>query len=141
MLRDLDDRDDMPLPERGREMKIYKTGLSEWIHGEKWPGINDYHIWLGPCPDCGSRTFDYGGGWRCIKSGCTRGTSNLAPSVGAEPTWWKTGINVIKDGDAWMAHYDDFINLQESPCSFGDSPQEAVDNLIEIKPNPQATKE
>ena len=32
---------------------------------------------------------------------------------------------VFKDGSAWCAVYSDFINLQESPAGFGDTPEEA----------------
>lgn len=34
------------------------------------------------------------------------------------------------DGDAWCAHYPWFINLQESAVGFGDTPQEAFQNLL-----------
>lgn len=32
---------------------------------------------------------------------------------------------VFKDGNAWCAVYPDFVNLQESPAGFGDSPEVA----------------
>lgn len=35
------------------------------------------------------------------------------------------------DGNQWMARYDDFINLQESPAGFGDTHKEAKKNLRE----------
>lgn len=34
-----------------------------------------------------------------------------------------------KDGNAFVAHYDDFINLQESPAGYGDTPEEAKEML------------
>lgn len=34
-------------------------------------------------------------------------------------------VKVFADGDKWCAVYSDFVNVQESPCGFGDSPEEA----------------
>jgi len=43
----------------------------------------------------------------------------------------KTLDYVLKrDGDSWVAHYSDFINLQESDAAFGKTPQEALQNFI-----------
>jgi hypothetical protein len=36
---------------------------------------------------------------------------------------------VFKDGNAWCAVQLDFINLQESPIGFGETPEEARKNL------------
>lgn len=33
------------------------------------------------------------------------------------------------DGDQHFAHRPDFVNLQESLCGFGDTEQEALDDL------------
>ena len=33
------------------------------------------------------------------------------------------------DGNQWCAHYEDFINLQESPCGFGDTQEKARQEL------------
>lgn len=35
------------------------------------------------------------------------------------------------DGNQYTAHFDEFLNLQESPCGFGDTPEEAVKHLYE----------
>ena len=35
-----------------------------------------------------------------------------------------------QDGDQYIAHRPDFINLQESPCGFGDTEEEAKSDLI-----------
>ena len=35
-----------------------------------------------------------------------------------------------KDGDQYTAYRRDFINLQESPCGFGNNHQEAVEDLL-----------
>ena len=35
-----------------------------------------------------------------------------------------------QDGNQYTAHRYDFINLQESPCGFGNNHQEAIDDLI-----------
>lgn len=36
---------------------------------------------------------------------------------------------VFMDGNSWCAVKSDFINLQESPAGFGDTPEEARANL------------
>ncbi len=126
--------------ERGGGPMIYNTGKDTWTHDEKsWSlGLSwdrkPIHCYLGPCPLCGARTFDYGGGWRCLAPWCFCSDSNPMPSMGPAPVWWNSGINVIRDGDAWCAHRADFINLQESDAGYGASPQEAVDALIGVAP-------
>ena len=35
------------------------------------------------------------------------------------------------DGDQKTAYFDDFINLQESPCGFGNTQKDAVEHLLE----------
>lgn len=37
---------------------------------------------------------------------------------------------IKKDGTAWCAHGSDFVNLQESLATFGDTPEIALRNLI-----------
>lgn len=39
-------------------------------------------------------------------------------------------ITVKKDGTCWVAYWSDFINLQESPAGYGETPEFAVRNLI-----------
>lgn len=39
-------------------------------------------------------------------------------------------INFGIDGDMWTAVYDDFINLAQSICGFGSTPELALANLI-----------
>lgn len=39
------------------------------------------------------------------------------------------GVVVKKDGSAWLAHRNDFINLQESPAGYGDTIAGAVASL------------
>jgi hypothetical protein len=34
-------------------------------------------------------------------------------------------MRTFQDGDKWCAVYPDFVNVQESPCGFGDTPEEA----------------
>lgn len=108
--------------------KQYGTGLAKWRYGESYVS---WHIYLGPCPQCGSPTFDYGGGWRCCTHNCRNSTNNPAPSVGERPSWWNTDINVSKDGEVWCATRDVFVNLQESDVAFGATPGEAVANLLQ----------
>ena len=35
-------------------------------------------------------------------------------------------LEINMDGSAWCAKFADFINLMESPCGFGDTPEEAL---------------
>lgn len=101
-----------------------------WTFGGKMPGYNEWHSYLGPCPKCGFRCFDYGGGWRCLDPDCDNSFTNPTSSLGSRPSWWNTGIHVKKDGNAWCAHHSDFTNLQESVSGWGESPGEAVKNLL-----------
>lgn len=101
-----------------------------WTFGERMAGYNEWHLYLGPCPKCGTACFDYGGGWRCLGHYCSNNASNPIGNLGPSPAWWNTGIQVKKDGDAWCAHHADFINLQESDASFGATPAEAVKALL-----------
>lgn len=119
-------------------MKTYNNGRSTWNHGDPADYHNGVpsHELLGPCPDCGCPTFNYGGGWRCNDYYCARSVSNPAPSVGSAPDWWNTDMNVMKDGNAWCAFRDGFINLQESEAAYGDTPKEAVKNLRELERYP-----
>lgn len=42
-------------------------------------------------------------------------------------------VRAFKDGDKWCAIYPDtFENLGESDAGFGDTPQEAINNLFEL---------
>lgn len=107
-------------------------GTGGWAYGEQFQRSThkgDTGHLLGPCPLCGSPCYDYGGGWRCRALYCNNNESNPAPNVGPTPDWWNTTIQVKKDGNAWCAHYDDFVNLQESVAAFGDTPEEAVHKL------------
>lgn len=38
---------------------------------------------------------------------------------------------IYKDGDAWCAVCDDFVNLQESEAGFGNSAVESLKNLLD----------
>jgi hypothetical protein len=112
-------------------MKQYTTPKGgTWTHGEKLYGHNEWHSYLGPCPECGSRTFNYGGGWRCVETYCQNSPNNDAPNVGPSPDWWNTNIVIEMDGNMWCAHYDDFTNLMESPAGFGETPQKSVEELL-----------
>lgn len=113
-------------------MKIYVTGKETWRHGQPCDYENGiaYHKLLGPCPQCGNPTFDYGGGWRCKDPYCRCSYTNPIPNMGPAPDWWDTDINVILDGQSWCARRDNFVDLMESPVGFGRTPKEAVENLL-----------
>lgn len=110
-------------------MKTYTKNGFTWAYGQKAGYKGSPQFW-GPCPACGSATFDYGGNWRCVDLYCSNSWSNPAPSLGAKPAWWNTNINVFMDGNAWCATMGSFINLQESPAGFGNSPDSAVKSLL-----------
>jgi hypothetical protein len=113
-------------------MKQYSTGKLKWTHGEPTDYKNGrpMHKLLGPCPECGTSTFNYGGGWACNKPYCRYSVPNIVCNNGPEPDWWNTDINVMLDGNAWCAYRDGFIDLQESIAGYGDSPREAVEELL-----------
>lgn len=106
---------------------IYETMPgTKWTYGESRHGVMLY----GPCPVCGSACGQYGGGWRCLSLYCCNSFANGAPTLGAPPKWWDTGVRVYKDGGLWCAVGPNFENLQESEAGFGETPQQAVDRLI-----------
>lgn len=39
-------------------------------------------------------------------------------------------IKTVLDGNSWCATYEDFINLQESPAGFGNTPEDATEALL-----------
>ncbi len=39
-------------------------------------------------------------------------------------------ITTFKDGNSWCATYEDFINPQESPEGFGNTPEDATEALL-----------
>lgn len=78
------------------QSKQWATGDDSWVHGSTIPG--DWHRFLGPCPACGARCFNYGGGWRCLAEYCQNSSNNPAPSVGETPWWWETDIQVARVG-------------------------------------------
>jgi hypothetical protein len=114
----------------------YDNGTSQWEHGEPCDyesGIPTHRL-LGPCPRCGTQTFNYGGGWRCRSWDCFCSANNVLPNIGPRPEWWNTGINVIKDDNQWCATGPGFINLQESHAGFGNTPEDAVNDLGKVQP-------
>lgn len=125
--------------------KAYDTGKHRWAFNEttRWDSWNHApsHFMRGPCPNCGSPTSTYGGGWTCHNDYCPSSACNFACSAGAAPDWWQTQVNVFLDGNAWCATLDGFVNLQESVAGFGDTPRAAVANLLEnagaVAPPPQ----
>src|ERR1700733_7199869 len=40
------------------------------------------------------------------------------------------GLVVRPEGNFYIAHYDDFQNLEESPSEYGDTPMDALANLL-----------
>lgn len=100
-------------------------GNGGWDYGQTFnrsTHANDYSHYLGPCPICGNPCFDYGDGARCTDTDCFNSYLNISPSLCVKADWWNSNIRVVKDGNAWCVHYDDFVNLQESIAAFGDTP-------------------
>jgi len=87
---------------------------------------------LGPCPQCGNPTSNYGGTYSCHNRFCCKSANNFAVSPGNVPEWWNSNVNIQRDGDSWMASFDDFVNLQESVAGFGATPDEAVKDLVSV---------
>lgn len=106
----------------------YNTGRDNWTHGDRMLS-SAWHRFKGPCPRCGYRTFDYGGMWACVNYRCASSPEHIVCNAGPEPAWWNTDIQVTLDGDSWCAVGAGFLNIQESPCGFGDTPDLAVRNL------------
>lgn len=110
----------------------YKTGKASWTYGQgispNRNGGYDREL-LGPCPRCGSVTSSYGGGMNCHNDYCQNSANVFAHRADSFPDWWNTDIQVFIDGDMWCAVNDDFVNIQESDCGFGKTPNLAVINL------------
>ncbi len=75
-------------------MKTFTTKKGgTWTYGDPLYRSYTYHgrpshMFLGPCPECEDKTFNYGGGWRCIDWKCNYSAENSAPNFGPEPKWW-----------------------------------------------------
>jgi hypothetical protein len=113
--------------------KLYNTGKHRWEHGqpvawESWDRSPSRWL-LGPCPACGSVTSSYGSKYSCHNDYCPNSADNFVCSPAPTPDWWETDIDVKLDGNAWCATGAGFVDLQESPAGFGDSPREAVADL------------
>ena len=110
----------------------YNTGKARWIYG------TPIHVssgmlrrLLGPCPRCGAVTSEYGCGFNCHEDYCPNNASNFTcRTVDDWPEWWDTDILVALDGNSWCATKKGFVNLQESPAGFGNTPNEAVTDLL-----------
>lgn len=118
-----------------RVPRTYDTGAHRWSHGtpirfDSWNHAPS-HWMRGPCPNCGSPTSTYGGGWTCHDDYCPHSANQFACSAGPAPDWWETQVNVFRDGDAWCATLDGFVNLQESVAGFGKTPRDAVADLLQ----------
>ena len=109
-------------------MKTYDTYIDSWEHGQIYYNGPGYQkTWYGPCPECGSRTTNYGGSIVCVDWYCKHTTNRQCINpINPQPSWWNSEMNVQKDGDQWCAFKDGFINLQESEAGFGNSPSLAI---------------
>lgn len=47
-------------------------------------------------------------------------------------------ITIKKDGAAWCAHRSNFTNLQESLAGFGDTPEDALADLMNAEAEAEA---
>lgn len=115
------------------ESTKYNNGEYSWVHGQvisRHPNGNLDRWLLGPCPECGSTTSNYGGLYSCHSLYCTKSSNVFACTPGPMPDWWNTGVNVMKDGNKWFAHGVEFINLQESISGWGKTPREAVEDYL-----------
>ena len=110
---------------------LYDNGKYKWRHGEPIysGGIVERRL-LGPCPRCGSSTSTYGSAYSCHSDYCSNSANVFACAPDPTPEWWNTGVSVKKDGGSWCATKEGFVNLQESEAGFGDTPNDAVDDLL-----------
>ncbi len=115
-------------------MTTFRVAKDTWDMDQPFP-INDGHKNLGPCPTCGKRTFNYGGGWRCLGLQCVHNESNPASGMGPRPAWWDRDVCFDRDGDMWMASRPGFINIQESDCGFGETTADAARDLLSSEGN------
>lgn len=105
----------------------YDTGQDSWNYNQP---IGNFEYWLlGPCPICGDRTRTYGGSYSCFNENCEKSAYNYLINPGPIPDWWGKNIQIKLDGDTWMAHGENFVNLQESEVGFGNTPAKAVENF------------
>ena len=115
--------------------KIYDTGKYKWMHGRPTEWAENRAVLrelLGPCPECGSCTTNYGTAYSCVDPYCVNSANQFVTApIDKTPDWWQTQVNVFLDGNAWCATLDGFVNLQESVAGFGDTPRAAVANLLE----------
>lgn len=121
----------------------YDTGRHKWTYREPVDFCYGQPTrWLlGPCPQCGFPTSTYGGSYSCHNGDCPKAACNYACNPGPIPDWWEQGIAVFMDGNMWCATAPGFINLQESPAGFGETPRQAVDELRENTGTPLAQPE
>jgi hypothetical protein len=109
---------------------IYDTGKHRWAYKQPiYENGVEVRWLLGPCPKCGYITSTYGSSFTCHNDHCSNSAGNFASSAEPKPEWWGDGTKVFLDGTAWCAVKADFMNLQESPAGFGDTPKAAVIEL------------
>ena len=99
-------------------------------------------MWMGGCPAgfCDNDAYGaplpaetYRTSWGEIKRWDGRPVMHISGLACPQHGGPKT--RVYKDGSAWCAVHPDFINLQESPAGFGDTP-EAARKALEQEPTP-----
>ena len=113
--------------------KRYETGIMSWSYRQpcNYKHGTSYNVLLGPCVICGMPTIDYSVGWQCMNITCEKKHNAHKSVLTSLPFWWNTDINVFLDGNAWCATRDGFTNLQECFVGFGNTPQEAVNELLQ----------
>jgi len=120
-----------------------RSGFNQFIYGNKKPLFSDYgdksqwgqelqgyefaekmamekgiaFVNVFTCGKSGCFPFMYGGSFVCNSCGMS----------GVDKDWWK--IKVLKDGNQFICHGLDFINLQESHnFAFGSTFEESISN-------------
>ena len=59
-----------------------------------------------------------------------QGVMELIAEIERKPAIPHQAVCFFQDGNMWCCVHGDFVNLQESPAGFGNTPQEAMDALI-----------
>lgn len=97
--------------------------------------MNENSIRLNQCPECGATNNK-----PCIRrNGKNKDKLHKARTATITGGGLCTPMNVVgigivqKDGDKWCVREPGFIDLQTSSAGFGDTVQEAIDDLIRQK--------
>ncbi len=108
--------------------RVGKCSVPMWSGDGLPAGFCDEPAYGTPPP---GRTLRSGDGSRYREDGLYAGYAPALACLGHGGPVGPPGVRVFKDGSAWCAVGERFVNIQESPCGFGESKSEAVSELME----------